>query len=118
MVFPVNGPTTAALIRDLAKIGEGVDVERVERIAAAVNGFVLTLPSAVKAADGAADWAGVEVAHLVEGATMLGGRLYRRKNTPDGIASFGGDGAVYVRRNDPDIAMLLGLGDYAPPMVG
>jgi hypothetical protein len=27
-------------------------------------------------------------------------------------------GAVYVQRNDPDVAMLLGIGAYAPPVVG
>jgi hypothetical protein len=118
MTFPADGPTTAAAIRELAKIGDGIDVVRVERIAAAVNGFVLLQPSAT-IADGAADWSGVEVAHLVEGATMLGARLYRRKNTPDGVASLGGgEGAVYVRRSDPDVAMLLGLGEHAPPAVG
>jgi hypothetical protein len=34
------------------------------------------------------------------------------------VATFTADGAVYVQRNDPDVAMLLGLGAYAPPVVG
>jgi hypothetical protein len=52
------------------------------------------------------------------GATMLAARLYRRRNSPEGVASFAADGAVYVQRNDPDVAMLLGIGAYAPPVVG
>lgn len=52
------------------------------------------------------------------GATMLAARLYRRRNTPEGVATFTNDGAVYVSRNDPDVALLLGLGAYSGPVVG
>jgi len=52
------------------------------------------------------------------GATMLAARLYRRRNSPEGVATFTADGAMYVQRNDPDVALLLGIGSYAPPMVG
>lgn len=52
------------------------------------------------------------------GATMLAARLYRRRNSPEGVATFTQDGAVYVQKNDPDVAMLLGLGSWAPPVVG
>lgn len=52
------------------------------------------------------------------GAAMLGGRLLRRKNSPEGVASFSDLGPVYVQRNDPDVAMLLQLGDWAAPAVG
>jgi hypothetical protein len=57
-------------------------------------------------------------ARHVLGATMLAGRLWRRRNSPAGVESFAGDAAVYVSRNDPDVAQLLGLGAYAPPAVG
>lgn len=43
------------------------------------------------------------------GARMLAARLWRRRNSPEGIASFTGEGVVYVRRTDPDIAELLRL---------
>jgi hypothetical protein len=49
---------------------------------------------------------------------MLAGRLWRRRNSPAGVESFAGDAAVYVSRNDPDVAQLLGLGAYTPPAVG
>jgi hypothetical protein len=40
------------------------------------------------------------------------------QQSPEGVATFTADGAVYVQRNDPDVAMLLGIGAYAPPVVG
>ncbi len=51
------------------------------------------------------------------GAIMLAARLYRRRNSPAGVESFGELGPVYVSRNDPDLAMVLGLGNYARPRV-
>ena len=52
------------------------------------------------------------------GATMLATRLYRRRSSPEGVATFTAEGAVYVQRNDPDVALLLQIGSYAPPVVG
>ena len=47
------------------------------------------------------------------GLVMLTARLVRRRNSPGGIEGFGADGgSAYVRRNDPDVAMLLGLDTY------
>lgn len=43
------------------------------------------------------------------GARMLAARLYRRKNSPEGVASFLGEGVAYVRRADPDVASLWRL---------
>jgi hypothetical protein len=54
----------------------------------------------------------------VRGTVMLAARLWRRRNSPEGVATFTADGAVYVQRNDPDIALLLQLGQHAPPVVG
>ena len=65
------------------------------------------------------DTPGTEWPEAVEyGATLLGARLYRRRNSPAGVETFGQLGAVYVMRNDPDVAMLLKLGPYARPQVG
>jgi anti-sigma factor RsiW len=52
------------------------------------------------------------------GGLLLAARLYRRRNSPEGVATFTADGAMYVQRNDPDIGLLLGIGAYAPPVVG
>lgn len=126
MTLPAAGPTSRQLVTSWLPGGvPPADESRVDRLAAAVNAWVRTLPvcDPVKAletapelgADGAS-WTGWE--HITEGATMMAARLYRRKNTPDGVAVFGGDTVAYVRRTDPDVAQLLQLGDYAPPAVG
>lgn len=56
-----------------------------------------------------------DVAH---GAQLLCARIWRRRQSPGGVESHGELGPVYVRRNDPDVALLLGLGEHRPPMVG
>lgn len=43
------------------------------------------------------------------GAMLLAGRWAGRRQTTQGIASFGEFGPAYVRRNDPDVSTLLGL---------
>lgn len=67
-------------------------------------------------------WFGDTVAEweddVIIGATMLAARLWRRRNSPAGVESFGELGPIYVQRNDPDIALLLGLGNYQRPAVG
>ena len=49
------------------------------------------------------------------GALLLVGRLYARKGTPEGIATFGELGAAMILRSDPDIGMLLGIGRHGRP---
>lgn len=62
------------------------------------------------AAPAVEDWP----ADLYRGAVMLAARLYRRKNSPDAMLAGDGEyGALYVARNDPDIAMLLRFGNWA-----
>lgn len=57
-------------------------------------------------------------ANVELGADMMAGRLFRRRESPAGVAAFGDMGAVYVMRNDPDVAMLLGLGTWQSPGLG
>jgi hypothetical protein len=57
-------------------------------------------------------------ANVRVGKTLLGARLWRRRDSPGGVEVFGPEGAAYVQRTDPDVAMLLGLGAWAPPVVG
>lgn len=121
MTLPLAGPTSRQLVVDWLPGGvPTADEPRVDRLVLAANAYVRKLPVCDELRGlpdpAPADWAGYE--HIVEGATMLVARLYRRKNTPDGVAMFGGDTIAYVRRVDPDIAQLLQLGDYAPPAVG
>lgn len=117
MPYPADGPATLATVKTHLGIDDTTDDARITSIVAAVNTRVLSWPVAGVAAD-APDWAGPGVAHLVQGATMLAARLFRRKDSPAGVAAFGDLGPVYVQRNDPDIALLLQLGAYAKPAVG
>jgi hypothetical protein len=56
--------------------------------------------------------------HVILGATMLTQRLWRRKDSPSGVETFTDQGAIYVSRNDPDVAQLLRLGSFTSPQVG
>lgn len=112
MAIPGDGPTTADAVRALARVRDGEDDGRIERIVLAVNAWVRTLPASA-VADGAPDWSGDDLQHLVEGSTMLAARMYRRKNSTDGQAAADVSGAV-----NGAIALLLGLGNWATPSVG
>lgn len=124
----IEEPTTLELTKVQLDIDEDdhADDARLPAIVAAVNVVVRGLPVAEgitgeTTSDPDADppvvaapWpAGVRL-----GATMLAARLWKRRNSPAGVEAIGTDGPLYVRRNDPDIAMLLGLGDYGKPAVG
>ena len=45
-------------------------------------------------------------------------RLYARRSTPTGLASFGEFGASDILRLDPDVSRLLGVGRHGTPRVG
>ena len=49
-------------------------------------------------------------------AVMLAGRVYRRRNSPAGIESFG-ETVSFVARYDPEIERGLMTGSYARPVV-
>lgn len=108
--LPVPDPVTGDAIAAWLKLP--VDDEQTSA-AAAVSLFVRGLPIA-DTVRGQETWP----PHIVLGATMLAVRIYRRRNNPEGVMTFGDDGVVYVRRNDPDVALLLQLGDAAKPQVG
>lgn len=113
--LPDGGPTTVGLVKAHLSIADARDDTRLDPIVKGVNRLVRSWPVSSPAV-GQADWTGVE--DVVEGATMLAARLFRRKGSPAGVESFGSLGAAYVMRNDPDVAMLLQLGPWAPPSVG
>lgn len=75
---------------------------------AASNGYVAALPHVADPWDD----------RTTQGAIMLAARLYRRRNTPAGVESYAGEGAVYVARTDPDVAVLLRVGIAATPRAG
>lgn len=55
---------------------------------------------------------------IVEAGVLLAARLYARKGSPGGLASFGDFGPGAVLRVDPDVERLLGVGRYSRPVVG
>ncbi len=113
-----EGPATGDSVKALLPLSDQNDDDRLALAINAVNEFVVELPIVEKLitppiADGAV-WP-----HRVRvGATLLALRLFKRSDSPIGIASFGEEGAVYVQRNDPDIAQMLKIGSYTAPAVG
>lgn len=107
------GPATLPGVKALLRITTTDDDDLITAAVDGANAWVITLPASVP--DAANEW----LANTTYGATMLAGRLYRRRNSPAGVEAFSDlGGAVYVQRNDPDIAMMLRIGAYARPMVG
>lgn len=113
--LPGQGPATLPGVRRFLRYKESdtTDDDDLGLIVAATNALVRTWPCSAAAQGQAAFPANVE-----RGADMMAGRLFRRRESPAGVAAFGDMGAVYVMRNDPDVAMLLGLGSWASPGVG
>lgn len=73
---------------------------------AAVNSFVRRTPGVTVGADGDVR----ATADALLGATLLAGRLHQRRGTPNGLVPFGEGVSAYVRKNDPDVGMMLRLG--------
>lgn len=93
------------------------DQVRLNSYVDAVNDQVRTWPVAQRSAapDTAVEertWKG----STVLGAVRLAVRLDMRRNSPEGVAAFDEGGVVYVQRNDPDLAQLLQLGQWAMPV--
>lgn len=122
----IEEPTSLALVKVQLDIDDTDDDTRLTAIVGAVNVFVRRLPVAEgitgqTVADPDADPPVLALpwpTDVRQGATMLASRLWKRKNSPAGVEVVGTDGPLYVRRNDPDIAMLLQLGEWAAPAVG
>jgi hypothetical protein len=55
---------------------------------------------------------------VVQAGVLAVARLYARRSSPAGLASYGDFGAAEVLRIDPDVARLLGTGRFAPWALG
>lgn len=122
MFLPATGPVTKEQLEALPSIGggqTGEEAARLVRIVAAVNSFIRDLPIAGRAARDTQEAANLDgwPARVVEGGVLLGAALWRRKDTPAGVVA-SPTGPIYVRRNDPDVALLLELGDHGKPRIG
>jgi hypothetical protein len=121
--LPAGGPATLAAAKvELSIPADDVrDDARITAAVAAVNAMLTGHGDAAQAwpvtipARGAADWTAAELSDCVLGANRLAGRLYKRGGSPLGYELQGDLGPVYVSRNDPDLAQLLGLGGWQPP---
>lgn len=113
--LPGEGPATLPGVRAFLryKDTDTTDDPELGDVVAAVNSLVRGWACSADA-QGQEDFP----AHVVRGADMMAGRLFRRRESPAGVAAFGDMGAVYVMRNDPDVAMLLGLGPWSSPRIG
>lgn len=117
MSLPEGGPATLANVKTHLGIAadDNTDDNLIQSSVDAVNAKVREWRCA-SVAEGKASWDEPEAAAVVRGSTMLAARLHRRKDSPDGVYAFAGDSPLYVQRNDPDVAMLLGLGPHARPV--
>jgi hypothetical protein len=115
--LPGEGPATLDSVALQIGLTPGAltpgELARLTPIVDAVNDEVRRLPVAER--DRGSD---VWSAGIVLGASMLGARLFARKNSPAGVQAFADGAALYVQRNDPDIAQLLKLGRWSIPKVG
>lgn len=116
MPQPEAEPTDTTAVKAYLSLDDAADDAAIAKVCAATNVFVRRTEKArllglVDPEPVPNDWP----ADITQGATMLAARLHRRKNSPNGVEAFAVGGPVYVRRNDPDIAMLL---DLDAPMVG
>lgn len=118
--LPAAGPTDLATVKLALTYPAAADPIRdpqIQSVVDAVNYWVRCLPIASSSlAYGTPPPAWPPT--VTKGATMLATRLWRRKDSPSGVEAFTDAGAIYVSRNDPDIGMLLELGNYTRPAVG
>lgn len=119
MPLPTVEPAPLELVKVWMGIAEDDDKDDAvltSIVLPAVNGLVRGLPVAQRSNTDPAP--GAWPAQVTAGAVMLAARVHRRMNTPGGVEVAGQFGVAYVRRNDPDVAQMLELGEYAPPAVG
>jgi len=113
---PIGAPVTVAAVADQLRIGPSdPEYAQLDQPVAAVNALIGSWVDPPVDVDGnPADYP----ANIAVGGAMLAARLYRRRNSPAGVEAMGDLGPVYVQRNDPDVALLLGLGNHRKPRVG
>ena len=118
------GPATEPVVRALVTVYDNADDVLLTAAINAVNVHVQGLRSVDEFVRGLADpipIATVWPLNLAYGCSLLASRLFSRRNSPEGVSAFTSSadgGAVYIQRNDPDIAMMLGIGAHAKPAVG
>jgi hypothetical protein len=118
MPFPANGPTTKDLVKAHLGITDDVDDAAITAAVDAVNSMVTSWPVAQVANTDPAPASWDAFSRVVHGSTLLAARLFRRRNSPDGVTSLGDGSPAYIARTDPDVAQLLQIGTNTAPGVG
>lgn len=108
MPLPTAKVTSVEVVKEWLRIGTTADDADLADIVEAVDEVVRGLTS-VERIEPTLTAEGVWPYRFRLGAKLLAGRLLRRRNSPEGVASFIGEGVAYVRRVDPDVAALLRL---------
>lgn len=102
MATSIDGPGVSAWLKLPAPSAE--DAALLDEIAASVSAWVNDFAPLAGRTE-AGDW----TSSTSLGAKMLAGRLWRRRNSPNGVEVFTDQGAAYVSRFDPDVARMLRL---------
>lgn len=107
MTLPAAPVVTPTRLIAFSSLNVAPDDPELVDVCLAVDEFVRGLPSVIQFVDplDATVWP----LRYALGARMLAARLWKRRNSPEGVAAFTGEGVVYVRRTDPDIAEQLRL---------
>lgn len=84
----------------------------------AVNALVSRLPDIHLVEDTTNPGEMIWAADTKLGAIMLGARIWKRRNSPNGIEALTEGGATYVSRYDSDIARMLRIDGHELPRVG
>lgn len=89
------------------------DTVLLNQISAMMDGLVFeTVPEVRALPDPVAAWP----APIEHAALMMAGRIFTRRRSPTGIATYTETGGpVYTPRWDPDIEKMMGIGKWAPP---
>ena len=105
-------PATVETLRVYLGIGgaRDVDTEAMQYAVDAANRVVAVFRPDVA---GETEWP----AEIESGALIQAARLYGRRGSVQGIAAFQDIGAVTLGRLDPDVRLLLGLGEYQPSVI-
>ncbi|MFB6943394.1 hypothetical protein ACFWGL_12420 [Streptomyces sp. NPDC060286] len=106
---------TAAQVADYIGIempaAGSYDAFALDHVTAAVNVLVPGTVPRVRELPEGANWPD----DVTTGALMLGQRLFARRRSPTGVATYSDTGPAYVARWDPDLERLLRVGKWAPP---
>lgn len=89
------------------------DAFALDLVALAVNELVPRTVPRVRELDPEDAWPD----DVMAAAYMLGARLFARRRSPTGVASYTETGPAYVARWDPDLERLLGIGKWLRPGV-